>query len=136
MSIILKDTSGVTLGIIGRILNDVIAGVLAYTLTFIGCDLIYNDFNLQQSIKSSYWFFLGPFLWRWGTAIPFILEILKNFVEGKWNSIKGKLIDWAEGIIPGLMLPVVPYVGDLIDSAGPSMIENYKYIEENKSFYY
>ena len=131
-AIILKEPG---MGIIARILNDVIAGVVAYAVSFIGCDLIYHDFSLSKSLKSAYWFFLGPFLWKWGKAIPFVFNILKNFVEGKWQSIKDKFIDWAEGFLPSWMMVAVPPVADIIDSAGPSMIESFQYIQENKTFY-
>lgn len=127
-------------GIITRIIEDAIAIGVTYTFSFVGCDIIYNDFSLSQSIKSAYWFFLGPFLWKWGTAIPWVFEILKNFVEGKWNSIKSSLTGWVEGLLPSwlgfattsLILAPVSLVGDLIDADGDDMIDNYEYIKEKR----
>lgn len=118
-------------GIVGRLIGDAITIGVAYALSFIGCDLIYNDFSLSQSIKSAYWFFLGPFLWRWGTAVPWVFDILKNFVEGKWTSIKGKFLDWVEGEIPSILFIASP-VADLIDENGEDMIDNYQYIQERR----
>jgi len=122
-------------GIVGRLIGDAITIGVAYALSFVGCDLIYNDFSLSQSIKSAYWFFLGPFLWRWGTAVPWVFDILKNFVEGKWTSIKGKFLDWAEGELPSWMLTVMPppsLIADMIDDNGEAMIDNYQYIQEKR----
>lgn len=118
-------------GIVARLIGDAITIGVAYALSFIGCDLIYNDFSLSQSIKSAYWFFLGPFLWRWGTAVPWVFDILKNFVEGKWTSIKGKFIDWVEGEIPSILFIASP-IADLIDANGEDMIDNYQYIQERR----
>ncbi len=118
-------------GIVGRLIGDAITIGVAYALSFIGCDLIYNDFSLSQSIKSAYWFFLGPFLWRWGTAVPWVFDILKNFVEGKWTSIKGKFLDWVEGEIPSILIVASP-VADLIDENGEDMIDNFQYIQERR----
>lgn len=118
-------------GIVGRLIGDAITIGVAYALSFIGCDLIYNDFSLSQSIKSAYWFFLGPFLWRWGTAVPWVFDILKNFVEGKWTSIKGKFLDWVEGEIPSILIIASP-VADLIDANGEDMIDNFQYIQERR----
>jgi hypothetical protein len=121
-------------GIVARLIGDAITIGVAYALSFVGCDLIYNDFSLSQSIKSAYWFFLGPFLWRWGTAVPWVFDILKNFVEGKWTSIKGKFLDWAEGELPSWMLTVMPpsIIADMIDDNGDDMIDNYQYIQEKR----
>jgi len=124
-------------GIIGRIISDAIAVGVAYTLSFVGCDLIYNDFSLSQSIKSSYWFFLGPFLWRWGTAIPWVFEILKNFVEGKWSSIKDSFVHWVEGSLPSwvptfIVEPTASLAAELIDADGEQMIDNYNYIQKQR----
>lgn len=118
-------------GIVGRLIGDAITIGVAYALSFIGCDLIYNDFSLSQSIKSAYWFFLGPFLWRWGTAVPWVFDILKNFVEGKWTSIKGKFLDWVEGEIPSILI-IAPPIADLIDENGEDMIDNFQYIQERR----
>lgn len=118
-------------GIVGRLIGDAITIGVAYALSFVGCDLIYNDFSLSQSIKSAYWFFLGPFLWRWGTAVPWVFDILKNFVEGKWTSIKDKFVDWVEGEIPSILF-IAPPIADLIDANGEDMIDNYQYIQERR----
>lgn len=122
-------------GIIGRLIGDAITIGIAYTLSFIGCDFIYNDFSLSQSIKSAYWFFLGPFLWRWGTAVPWVFDILKNFLEGKWTSIKGSFIDWVEEKFPSWSLAIMPspsFLADMIDENGEEMIDNYQYIQERR----
>lgn len=118
-------------GIVARLIGDAITIGVAYALSFIGCDLIYNDFSLSQSIKSAYWFFLGPFLWRWGTAVPWVFDILKNFVEGKWTSIKTKFLDWVESEIPSMFIIASP-IADIIDDNGESMIDNYQYIQEKR----
>ena len=118
-------------GIVWDLIGDAITIGVAYVVSFIGCDVIYNDFSISQSIKSSYWFFLGPFLWRWGTAIPWVFDILKNFIEGKWTSIKGSFLNWAEGELPSWMLMVMPspsFIADMIDANGEEMIDNYQYI--------
>lgn len=133
MEIVLNG-SGEGTGLIVRIISDAIAIGVAYTLSFIGCDIIYNDFSLSQSLKSAYWFFLGPFLWRWGTAIPWVFDILRNFVKGKWTSIKASLVGWVEGMLPSwapsfLILPAVGYVADLTDLDGEQMIDSYRYIQ-------
>jgi len=122
-------------GIISRLIGDAITIGIAYAISFIGCDLIYHDFSLSQSIKSAYWFFLGPFLWRWGTAVPWVFDILKNFLEGEWSSIKGKFVDWAEGELPSWMLAVMPppsLLADMIDENGDTMIESFQYIQERR----
>ncbi len=122
-------------GIVWDLIGDAITIGVAYVVSFIGCDVIYNDFSISQSIKSSYWFFLGPFLWRWGTAIPWVFDILKNFIEGKWTSIKGSFLNWAEGELPSWMLMVMPspsFIADMIDANGEEMIDNYQYIQERR----
>lgn len=121
-------------GLIASLIGDAIAIGSAYIISFIGCDIIYNDFSLSQSIKSAYWFFLGPFLWRWGTAIPWVFEILKNFLKGKWDSIKDSFLDWIKGSLPSwipsfLVIPPMTMIADITDLDGPQMIDNYKYIQ-------
>ena len=48
------NTNSVLLGLI----TDVVALLAGYIINFVGCDLIYHNFDIQQSIKGSYWFFL------------------------------------------------------------------------------
>ena len=117
-----------TIGILGRILTNVIALGVSYALSFIGCDLIFNHFSLQQSIKSAPWFLLGPFLWRWGTAVPWLFEIVKNFLENKWDSVKEKLLEWFEQKIGLVYLPGIESFAETLDTKyGPALIENMRY---------
>jgi len=122
-------------GLVVKLIGDVISIGVAYAISFVGCDFIYNDFSLSQSIKSAYWFFLGPFVWEWGTAVPWIFEILKNLTKSEWTSIKKTFIDWVDQELPDWTLAVLPpptLVADMIDDNGPSMIENFQYIQERR----
>jgi hypothetical protein len=76
--------------LLGRFITDALALLVGYGINFIGCDLMYHDWNLQQSLRGAYWFFLGPILYVWGTAIPWVMAWIKTIffkVEHKIHSI-------------------------------------------------
>ena len=74
-------------------LGDLIAIFIAYTVNFIGCDLIYNSFNLHQTIKGGYWFILGPVLY-W---FPTLFKGLKKLIIYDLKQVKAKIIAWWNG---------------------------------------
>lgn len=122
-------------GLVVKLIGDVVSIGVAFVVSFVGCDFIYNDFSLSQSIKSSYWFFLGPFVWEWGTAVPWVFEILKNFAKGEWTSVEKAFVDWAEGLFPSWSLVALPppsLVGSMIDDNGMDMLENFEYIRNRR----
>jgi hypothetical protein len=57
-AIIYKSASeaGTNLSPLSRIIVNGLALFAAYSVNFIACDLLYHDFNLQQSLKGSYWY--------------------------------------------------------------------------------
>lgn len=76
------------------LITDVVALLAGYVINFVGCDLIYHNFNIQQSIKGSYWFFLGPILYMFGTTIPWVMALIKTlFIKAK-NKISGLFSTW------------------------------------------
>lgn len=123
-----------TPGLLGRVLTDVIALGVSYLLSFIGCDLIFNHFRIQQSLKSAYWFLLGPFLWRWGTALPWLYKLLKNLLNGVWQSIEEDLLDWLENkklITTFTTRSLRRNISQSVDKQGPAMIENFNYLRND-----
>lgn len=124
-------------GIIVRIIGDVIAFGLAYTFSFIGCDVIYNNFRISQSVKSAYWFFLGPFLWKWQTAIPWVVVLLKNLVSKEWTKVEDKLKDYLDGL---LFFSVVPesskkMIARSVDEQQEAILENFSYLQNVRGKY-
>ncbi len=61
----------------------------AYSLNFIICDLMYHDFNLQQSLKGSYWFILGPVLFVFGPTLAWVNAWIKTIITKEKNKLKG-----------------------------------------------
>lgn len=132
-----------TPGILTRLITDGVALIAAYCLSFIGCDLVYNHFSLRQSLKSAYWFFLGPFLWRWGTAIPWVFECLKAL----WKEEKGKIaeafLDWVKSVNPFSLFTVLPgfseaffySLGENLENASVDLSENYQYLRDRLGKY-
>lgn len=106
-SSILKTTSSTGPSILGRLLIDGLALVASYTLNFIVCDLFYHDFNLQQSLKGAYWFFLGPVLYVFGTTFSWVEAWIKALIYKEKNKLKGILENAWHNIDPFDLL-VVP----------------------------
>ena len=90
MASILK-TSSTGPSILGRLLIDGLTLVASYTLNFIVCDLFYHDFNLQQSLKGAYWFFLGPVLYVFGNTLAWVEAWIKALIYKEKNKLKGIL---------------------------------------------
>ena len=74
-----------------RLLTDALSLLAAYGLNFIACDLMYHDFNLQQSLKGSYWFVLGPVLWIFGPGLAWVEAWLKEIIHKEKNKISGAI---------------------------------------------
>ena len=129
--LLIAGTSVQNEGILGRIIIDAVAFGISYVTCFIGCDLVFNHFSLQQSLKSSYWFFLGPFLWKWGTAIPWVYAIIKNMIENEWKKVEGELIDWIKNqlLFTYVPEPLITGVAKKVDDMGPQILDNFSYLK-------
>lgn len=80
--------------LLASLITDVVAVFAAYIINFVGCDFIYHSFNVQQSIKGSYWFFLGPILYMFGTTIPWIMGLIKAIFLKTKQKLKSAFSSW------------------------------------------
>jgi len=81
-------------GILLDLIEYVAAIVIAYGVNFIGCDLIYHDFDVSQALKGSYWFILGPFLYIFGTTIPWVAGLIKVLFLKVERELKDLFSGW------------------------------------------
>ena len=95
------------LGILGKLVVDGVSLIAAYGLNFIVCDLLYHNFNLQQSLKGSYWFFLGPILYMFGPSIAWVEAWIRSILLKEKNKLKEILEDAWHNIDP-FDLAIVP----------------------------
>lgn len=80
--------------LLGALIIDVASIFIGYTVNFIACDFIYHSFNVQQSIKGAYWFFLGPILYMFGTTIPWIMGLIKTLFLKTKHKLKELFGSW------------------------------------------
>ena len=93
--------------ILMNLIVDGISLFAAYSLNFIVCDLMYHDFHLQQALKGSYWFILGPVLYVFGPGLAWVEAWIKTIVAKEKNKIKGVFENAWHNIDP-FDLAVVP----------------------------
>ncbi len=97
---VITTATDVLSGPLGRLLVDGISAFAAYGVNFIFCDLMYHSFNIQQSMKGSYWFVLGPFLYCFGPGLLWLQAWIKSIVSKDREKIKEKLEAWLKSIDP------------------------------------
>lgn len=118
-------------GPITKIIGDVVALGVSYVISFVGCDLMFNHFRIQQSLRSAYWFFLGPFLWKWGKAIPWVYELLKNLAKNQWNKIEDKLKEYLDSKLPWNLFVNTGFnsmVAKSVDKQSSQILDNFQYL--------
>jgi uncharacterized membrane protein (GlpM family) len=118
---------------LSRIIVNGLALFAAYSVNFIACDLLYHDFNLQQSLKGSYWFILGPVLYVFGPGLAWVEAWLKSVVQNKKEAIKEKIEEGLKSIDPfGLfVLPSYIFKETLFnEQAIQNQRENILYLKE------
>lgn len=119
--------------ILMNLIVDGISLFAAYSLNFIVCDLMYHDFHLQQALKGSYWFILGPVLYLFGPTLAWVDAWLKTIINKERNKIKG-IVSGAWHSIDPFDLLVVPKAISLntlfSDGAIKRQQENIEYLKE------
>ena len=106
-------TSSGPKGFLSRLIIDGLSIAVAYFFTFVACDLTYNDFSIVQSIKSSYWFVLGPMLYMYDNIIPLLEKIIQKETKIILEDVKEaltKLYDQWKANHPGLE-PITSHPG-------------------------
>lgn len=100
--IILKDggTQLLTGSPLGKLILNVLSLGAAYCLNFVACDLLYHDFNIQQSLKGAYWFYLGPVLFVFGPTLKWVQAWLKSLIFKTKSKIKKALQDFVDDHLP------------------------------------
>lgn len=100
-----------------------------YSINFIACDLVYHNFNLQQSIKGAYWFILGPFLYIAGPAVKKLEFIIKEERKKLQNKIKGiwHKIDPFDLLLEPVDLLTESLLGD--GKVLETQIQNFEYLK-------
>ena len=65
---------------LARIIVDGVSLLAAYGINFIACDFMYHNWNLSQSLKGSYWFFLGPILYIFGPGVAWVEAWIRTII--------------------------------------------------------
>lgn len=92
---------------LARIIVDGVSLLAAYGINFIACDFMYHNWNLSQSLKGSYWFFLGPILYIFGPGLSWVEAWIRTIIAKEKGKVKEKLEEWWKSVDP-LGLLVVP----------------------------
>lgn len=90
-SIIVSNTQGFLTSPLASLIIDGLSLLVAYGANFIACDILYHDFRIQEAIKGSYWFILGPTLYIFGPGLEWLDAWIKELVYKERQKIKGKL---------------------------------------------
>lgn len=115
-AVILNTSTNVISGPLGRLLFDGASIFVAIVLNFFTVDLMYNDFDIRESIKGSYWFVLGPLLYVLGPGLAWVDAWLKAIILKEKGVIKEKLQSWLKGIFPFLIKAPPSFLNTLGDS--------------------
>ena len=108
-----------------RLITDALSIFAAYSVNFIACDLMYHDFNLQQSLKGSYWFILGPVLYIFGPGLAWVEAWVKSIIQKEKSKLQGE-IDKIKSALNPFDFIVVPSL--FSDKAIQSQQENIDYL--------
>jgi len=74
-----------------RLIHDVIAIGVSYFLTFLACDLIQFDYNIESAIKHLPLYVIGPYLFIFPRAWAKVKQFLKNEISKLLASIKSNI---------------------------------------------
>lgn len=90
-SVIVSNTQGFLTSPVASLIIDGLSLLVAYAVNFIACDILYHDFRIQEALKGSYWFILGPTLYIFGPGLEWLDAWIKDLIYKEKQKIKGGL---------------------------------------------
>ena len=75
-----------------RLIHDVLAIGVSYFLTFLACDLIQHDYDIESAIKHLPLYVIGPYMFIFPRAWGKVKEFLKNEISKLLASIKSNIL--------------------------------------------
>lgn len=115
-----------------RLIVDGISIIVNYGINFVFCDLMYHNFNIQQTIKGSYWFVLGPVLYIFGPTLKWVQLWIRALIGKEKVKIKEKLEEWWGNFDPFNILSTIMDESLFSQDAIKIQKENLEYLHEIK----